>query len=365
MSIQDELQNKNDVYKIPSDKIALKGLPQGYEKLDPTTFMPRSIGMNFYENDPLIGKVKTVNDGEIDISIINEKPDGKYPATAYQRPVRLVIKNKIYEENPNNKATSFGQFRQLITGDKITSLHGQKTTVGKIVDADKMPYTSNGFKPDVIFNPMTVFKRKTFGHMYEGLISKIAALLGCPIDITQCHTFRTEEEVKKLLNMLGIEESENETMYDPETGMAYKCKIFFCNHYWTRQSHLVEQKLNIRVGGSRKFDTGLPEKGRKHKGGQSVDRMSFDSHISAGIANIIRETHLNQGAKIKTGICRKCHTTFCYLNYVTQEWICPACGNHSEIIIKEIIPAANLMFHILNGCHIAVDYYDNVYVILK
>jgi DNA-directed RNA polymerase beta subunit len=83
-------------------------------------------------------------------------------------------------------------------------------------------------------------------------------------------------------------------MYDPETGMEYKAKIFVATHYWGRQSHLVEQKLNIRMGGKRKFDTRLPEKGRKHKGGQAIDRMSFDSYISAGISNINRDNHLNQ-----------------------------------------------------------------------
>jgi DNA-directed RNA polymerase beta subunit len=212
---------------------------------------------------------------------------------------------------------------------------------------------------------MPVFKRKTYSHMYEGYISKIAALLGCPLDITQNHTYRDEKDLKKYLDLLGIEESENETLYDAETGAPYKCKIFFTNHYWCRQSHLVEQKLNIRVGGSRKFDTGLPEKGRKHKGGQAVDRMSFDSHIAAGISYSIRETHINQGAKIKLGNCRRCRTTFGYYSYLTQEWICPRCGAHSDFTILETPPASNLVFHTLNGAHIAVDYYDNVNELIK
>jgi DNA-directed RNA polymerase beta subunit len=323
--------------------------------------MPKNIGTEFYENDPLIGKIKNVDSGEIDISILNEKPDGKYPKTAYPRPIRLIVKNKLYEENKNNKSISFGQFRQQIVGDKVASLHGQKTTIGRILDVDDMPYSTNGIKPDIIFNPIHVFKRKTYGHMYEGFMSKIAALFGCPIDITQCHTYRTEENIRDMLEQLGLEESECETLYDPDTGAPYKSKIFFCNHYWIRQRHLVEQKINLRVGGSRKFDTGLPEKGRKHKGGQAIDRMSFDSHIAAGISNIIRETHINQGAKIKIGICKRCHTTFGYYNGMTHEWTCPQCGVHPEFIIKEVPPASNLMFHVLSGAHVAVDYFENMH----
>jgi DNA-directed RNA polymerase II subunit RPB2 len=55
--------------------------------------------------------------------------------------------------------------------------HAQKTTIGKIVSLEELPYTTNGIKPDIIFNPMPIFKRKTFGHLYEGIISKIATLL--------------------------------------------------------------------------------------------------------------------------------------------------------------------------------------------
>jgi DNA-directed RNA polymerase beta subunit len=301
-----------------------------------------------------------VKDGEIDISILNEKPDGKYPRTAYSRPVRLIVKNKLFEESKSNKNLSLGQYRQLIVGDKITSLHGQKTTDGEILDVKKVPYTTTGLKPDIIFNPMTILKRKTYGHMYEGIISKIAALMGCPIDITQNHTFRTEENVNEMLNKLGIEISENETMYDPDTGAPYKCKIFFVSHYWARQSHLVEQKLNIRVGGSRKFDTGLPEKGRKHKGGQSVDRMSFDSQIAAGISYTIREVHINQGAKIKIGNCRRCFFNLGYFNYYSQEWTCPRCGTHSDFSIIETPPASNLITQTLLGAHIGIEYHDSI-----
>jgi DNA-directed RNA polymerase beta subunit len=358
MSVQDELQSKNDTYKVPATNIALNGNAQGYLKLDKNTAMPRDLGTLFYENDPIIGKVRTVANGEVDFSILNEKPDGKFPKSAYMRPIRLVVKNKLFDDNKNNKNITFGQFRVMITGDKLTSNHAQKATVGCILKDEQMPYSTNGFKPDVIFNPMPVFKRKTFGHLYEGIMSKICALLGCPIDMTQFHTFRTEEDVASLLKELGLEESECETMYDPDTGAPHKAKIFFTSHYWGRQSHLVEQKINIRMGGARKFDTGLPEKGRKHHGGQAVDRMSFDSHIAAGISNVMRETHLNQGAKIKIGICKRCHTTMGYYNYALQEWTCPRCGIHSDFIIREIVPAANLMTHIFNGAHIAIDYFE-------
>ena len=159
---------------------------------------------------------------------------------------------------------------------------------------------------------------------------------------------------------MGLNDAGYETMYDPITGRPYKSRIFFANHYWERQSHLVEQKLNIRNGGSRDMVTNQPTKGRKHGGGQAIDRMSFDAHIAAGICEIIRDSHLNQGSKIKIGICNRCHTTMGYLHKETNTWMCPRCGAHRDIIVREVPPSAVLMTHIFNGLHIAVDYFEHI-----
>ena len=353
--------DKNDEeFRVPPTGTTLYGNPDSYTKIDPSTSLPRTIGEEFYTNDCILAKINKTQDGISDTSILNDKPDGKYPVSANPRPLRCVVRNKIHGDNKIMKMVTFGQYRVPIVGDKFNTEHAQKGTCGRIMPPELLPYSTNGVRPDVIFNPPAIFKRKTYGQIYLPVLAKLAALLGCPIDCTPYHTMRTTEEVCELLKSLGLSDAGFETMYDSITGRPYKSRIFFANHYWERQSHLVEQKLNVRNGGSRDPITGQPTKGRKHGGGQSIERMSFDAHVASGICETVRDLHLNQGSKIKIGICNRCHSTMGYLNGEKNVWTCPRCGDHPDIIVREVPPASALLTHIFNGLHIAIDYFDHL-----
>lgn len=353
--------DKNDEYfKVSTTGITLNGNPDSYSKLDQNTALPKNVGEIFYKNDVLIGKVIKTSEGEIDTSILNERPDGKYPPSANTRPLRCIVKNKFHNDNKVIKKCMFGQYRVPIVGDKFNSEHAQKGTCGKIIDSELMPYNSVGMRPDIIFNPPTIFERKTYGHIYISILAKIAALLGCQLDCTPFHTIRNDDELFEILHELGLNDAGYETMYDAETGRPFKSRIFFANHYWERQNHLVEEKLNIRNGGPRCMETGLALKGKRNSGGQSSDRMSFDSHTSAGVCELMRDLHINQGAKIKIGICNRCNSVMGYYHKEKHEWICPRCGGHDDFIIREVPPATLLLNHVFNGLHVAIDYYEHV-----
>lgn len=355
-----KIDRNDEEFKIPPGGTVLNGNVDSYSKIDPATGLPAKVGEIFYQNDVLISKITKTADGVSDTSILNDQPDGKYPVSANPRPLRFVCKNKIHNNNKIMKMAIFGQYRVPIHGDKFNSEHAQKGTCGRIMPPELLPYTTTGVRPDVIFNPPAIFKRKTYGHVYLPTVAKIAALLGCPIDCTSYSTVRSDDELCALLQKLGLNDAGCETMFDPNTGRPYKCKIFLANHYWERQMHLVENKLNVRAGGNKDMVTGQPTKGKKHGGGQSFDRMAFDANVASGICELMRDIHLNQGSKIKIGICNRCHNTMGYLHKETNQWMCPRCGAHPDITIREVPPAANLVTHIFNGLHISVDYFDHI-----
>ena len=354
-----ECKKQEEVFKIPDELITKNGNPESYLKLDPKTCMPKMVGDRFYENDALIAKIVQLdknNKTMVDRSTLNNKPDACHPREANTRELRIVCKDQIVEENQKFKMVSVAQRRTGIPGDKFNSTNAQKGTIGRIYDSDKMPYTKSGLRPDIIFNPPSIFKRITFGQTYEATIGKLAALLGCPIDCTPYATKRTNDEIDHIYKKLGLNEFGYEDLYDPESGRKMG-KVFIGNLQMQRQQHLVENKLNIRNGeGDIDRMTGLPVKGRKRSGGQSCDRMSNDSLNCSGVCFVNQDIHINQGAKMTIAFCKNCYKQFTYLDNNKKCWMCSACGRSNEFIVKEVVPAENLINQILTGMHVCFEY---------
>ena len=353
-----ECKKQEEIFKLPDNLIVKNGNEDGYSKLDPKTCMPKMVGDKFYENDPLIAKIVHLdkyNKIMSDRSSLNVHPDGFKPREANTREVRLVCKDKTVEENEKFKMVSLGQRRVGICGDKFNSTNAQKSTIGRIYDTQKMPYTKSGLRPDIIFNPPSIFKRKTIGQIYEPVLSKLAALLGCPLDITPYSTMRTTKEIDEIYEKMGFDKFGYEDLYDPESGRKMG-KVFVGVMQYQRQQHLVENKLNVRNGeGDIDRITGLAVKGRKRSGGQSIDRMSNDAIMAAGACYINQDIHINQGAKTTIAFCKNCNKQYTFYDNNKKCWLCHNCGR-SDFIIKEVVPAENLINQILTSMHICFEY---------
>lgn len=354
-----KIETNNESFKIPDEMTPKNGNPNSYLKLNPDTCLPKQVGDKFYTNDATIAKIVQLNNNDVrksDRSTINQHHDACHPREANTRELRYVNRDVRIDENKDFKMAVFAQRRVGIPGDKFNSTNAQKGTIGRIYDPDKMPYTASGIKPDIIFNPPSVFKRNTCGQIYEPSVAKLAALLGCPMDSTPYATLRECEEIDEIYEKLGINKYGYEDLYDPESGRKMG-EVFIGVMQYQRQQHLVENKLNVRAGvGDVDRMSGLSVKGRKREGGQAVDRMSNDSINSSGAVRLLRDIHLEQGAKQTIAVCDHCHKQFTYFSKDHQCWFCSSCGRHQDFTIKEVPQIQPVINQVLTGLHIAMEY---------
>ena len=102
-------------------------------------------------------------------------------------------------------------------GDKFSSCHGQKGTVGMIFNQEDMPFTKDGCVPDIIINPHCIPSRMTIAQLFECIYGKACLARGERGDGTAFSDI-TNEDIAQVLRTEGMEEHGNEILYNGQTG---------------------------------------------------------------------------------------------------------------------------------------------------
>lgn len=126
-------------------------------------------------------------------------------------------------------------------GDKFSSRHGQKGTVGMILDECDMPFTSSGLRPDIIMNPHAVPSRMTIAQLLETMYSRIGVRKGTVGDGTP-YSHLKMEELSRQMEELGLHPYGNEIMYNGMTGEMMEVEIFIGTTFYQRLKHMVIDK---------------------------------------------------------------------------------------------------------------------------
>jgi DNA-directed RNA polymerase II subunit RPB2 len=212
--------SQDDIFTKP-DRNKVTGMKHGsYEKLNDKGYVPEETEIN--NEDIIIGKISpmqpTGNNNKVykDSSkifksnipgVIDRVHTGVYNAEGYE-----MYNMRIRLE------------RKPIVGDKFSSRHSQKGTIGIIYKQKDMPFTESGIVPDLILNPHGFPTRMSVAHFIETLASKEAAETGNFVDGTPFNDYDVSQ-LPVALKKLGYSPFGTEVMYCGITGRKMDAEI--------------------------------------------------------------------------------------------------------------------------------------------
>jgi DNA-directed RNA polymerase II subunit RPB2 len=244
-----------------------------YDKLGPDGFIPENEYVR--PDDILIGKV-----------IPLRVPTGQVlPAGAKKfRDASRTPKNneagyvdRVYKSR-NGEGYSFAKIRMRQDrvpeiGDKFSSRHGQKGTVGMILNPEDMPQTAGGIVPDIIINPNAIPSRMTIAQLMETILGKLCCEMGTLGDGSPFNNTTIDGIADILRDHYGLEPYGNEIMYNGFTGRMMETSIFIGPCYYQRLRHCSQDKIHSRASGPLVMLTRQPAEGRAREGGLRFGKL--------------------------------------------------------------------------------------------
>ena len=238
-----------------------------YEKLAEDGFVPKDQFVT--PDDVLIGKVvplRVATGAVLPAGAKKQRDVSKMPRNNESGYVDKVYKNR------NGEGYSFVKIRMRKDripeiGDKFSSRHGQKGTMGMILNPEDMPQTASGIVPDIIINPHAIPSRMTIAQLMETLLSKIGCMTGCLGDGSPFNATTVEDLAAILRDKYGMEPHGNEIMYNGYTGRMMETSIFVGPCYYQRLRHCAADKQHSRASGPLVMLTRQPAEGRARDGG--------------------------------------------------------------------------------------------------
>ena len=230
--------------------------------------------------------------------------------------------------------------RRVQPGDKLAGRHGNKGVISVVMPEEDMPYDDRGEPVDIVLNPLGVPSRMNVGQILEthlgaaarGLGEKIAQRLakgakasqvkillkeiynsigsqsedlnslddgeilqlaenlkaGVPV-ATPVFDGASEAEIKAMLDLAGMGESGQVTLYDGRTGDAFDTPVTVGVMYMLKLNHLVDDKMHARSTGSYSLVTQQPLGGKAQFGGQRFGEMEVWALEAYGAAYTLQE----------------------------------------------------------------------------
>lgn len=209
--------------------------------------------------------------------------------------IQRVMVTSAYD-NLKTAKIRYSKMCRPTKGDKFSTRHGQKGTLGALMRQEDLYWTEDGLCPDLIINAIAFTSRMTFGEFVETLLGIVCCLTGRFGDATpfsSCYRdalYKTMEdrlahfrertgprravdEIADALRHLGLHPYGDRVMRSGSTGALLKGHIFMGMTYVQKLKHMVDDKLRARGRGRVQALTQQPVEGRSINGGLRFGEM--------------------------------------------------------------------------------------------
>tara|TARA_B110000008_G_scaffold276249_1_gene315185 strand:+ start:1 stop:2568 length:2568 start_codon:yes stop_codon:yes gene_type:complete len=347
---EDKKIQGDEEIRCKPDKVKTKGMKfANYNKLNSNGVIPEN---SLIENrDVIIGKIVPIKENRNDhTKIIKYKDMSRVYRTNENT---YVDKNYV---NRNGDGYTFAKIRTRTyripeIGDKFSSRHGQKGTIGLILKAADMPTTAEGLVPDIIINPHCIPSRMTIAQLKETVLGKVLLELGLFGDGTSFGEYAVKDICKEL-QKIGYESHGNDILYNGMTGEQLESDIFIGPAFYQRLKHMVSDKEHSRAIGPMVVMTRQPAEGRARDGGLRFGEMERDCMISHGASRFTKDRIYHASDSYEIFTCQKCGLISIF-NYEKNIHMCKTCGNNTHFNKVQVPYAFKLLMQELITMNIA------------
>lgn len=202
--------NTEAVFGRPSPDDCSRLSCPSYEKVHPETGVPE-VGTELRPDDPAIGAMRPSHNSEkkfTDISVITKRNGTGYVTRVLDFNQRKLVDVK--------------SLRQPQLGDKFTTHHAQKNTLGMIVPGADMYFCEDGMSIDCLVQAEAFPSRMTIGQLIEMIVATAAAVGGKIMVDDQIMKSqekpKTYLEARKMLQDAGMSQWCETMLYSGVTG---------------------------------------------------------------------------------------------------------------------------------------------------
>jgi DNA-directed RNA polymerase beta subunit len=335
---------------IPSKDVSGYRTEESYKYLEDDGIVYPEADMG--ENDVLIGKVsppKFLSEAR-EISIQTRKENSSAVRQEEKGTVDGVF---ITQDSEGNKIVQI-RIRDLRIpelGDKFSTPHGQKGTIGFIAAEDDIPFSARGVKPDLIFNPHGIPSRMTVGYLLELLAGKVASLSGRIVDASAFSGTKLAS-LENQLKSLGFRYDGKEILYNGISGKKMAMKIYIGNMYYLKLKYMVADKMHARASGKIALLTRQPIEGRARGGALRLGEMEQEALVAHGASLLLKERY--DSDKVIIHICTQCGAIVID-DKIHNKLSCSLC-NSNLVEPIEVSYAFKLLLEELQGMHVLTKF---------